>query len=209
MSEIVRSKPDNKLNINEITILKMKKILLIAVAAMFSFAATAQTKFAHVNFGELVQLMPEADSAMVQLEAANNEAQETYNSMVSEFQSKYDQFEQKQASWTPAVRESKQKELMDIQTRVQEFQQAIQQDMNQLQNTLMAPIYQKAQDVVRNLAKEKGVIYVYDSSSLLYIDDAQSIDLTPEARTALNIPADKTIESVMAARQAAAQQQAQ
>ncbi len=206
MSEIVRSKPDNELNINEITILKMKKILLIAVAAMFSFAATAQTKFAHVNFGELVQLMPEADSAMVQLEAANNEAQETYNSMVSEFQSKYDQFEQKQASWTPAVRESKQKELMDIQTRVQEFQQAIQQDMNQLQNTLMAPIYQKAQDVVRNLAKEKGVIYVYDSSSLLYIDDAQSIDLTPEARTALNIPADKTIESVMAARQAAAQQ---
>ena len=175
----------------------MKKILLIAAAAsMFSLAATAQTKFAHVNFGELVQLMPEADSAMVQLEAANNEAQETYNSMVSEFQSKYDQFEQKQASWTPAVRESKQKELMDIQTRVQ--------DMSQLQNTLMAPIYQKAQEVVTNLAKEKGVIYVYDSSTLLYIDSAQSIDLTPEARTALNIPADKTIESVMAARQAAA-----
>ena len=190
----------------------MKRILLIAAAAsMFSLAATAQTKFAHVNFGELVQLMPEADSAMVQLEAANNEAQETYNSMVSEFQSKYDQFEQKQATWTPAVRESKQKELMDIQTRVQEFQQAIQQDMNQLQNTLMAPIYQKAQEVVTNLAKEKGVIYVYDSSTLLYIDSAQSIDLTPEARTALNIPADKTIESVMAARQAAAtaaQQQA-
>ena len=165
----------------------MKKILLIAAAAsMFSLAATAQTKFAHVNFGELVQLMPEADSAMVQLEAANNEAQETYNSMVSEFQSKYDQFEQKQASWTPAVRESKQKELMDIQTRVQEFQQAIQQDMSQLQNTLMAPIYQKAQEVVTNLAKEKGVIYVYDSSTLLYVDDAQSIDLTPEARTALH-----------------------
>lgn len=188
----------------------MKKIILIAAAAVLAgSAATAQTKFAHVNFGELVQLMPEADSAMVQLEAANNEAQETYNSMVAEFQSKYDQFEQKQATWTPAVRESKQKELMDIQTRVQEFQQAIQQDMSQLQNTLMAPIYQKAQDAVRKLAQEKGVIYVYDSSTLLYIDSAQSIDLTPEARTALGIPADKTIESVMAARQAAAQQQAQ
>lgn len=187
----------------------MKKTLLItAAAALFSVAATAQTKFAHVNFGELVQLMPEADSAMVQLEAANNEAQETYSSMVSEFQSKYDQFEQKQATWTPAVRESKQKELMDIQTRVQEFQQAIQQDLNQLQNTLMSPIYQKAQDTVRSLAQAKGVIYVFDSSTLLYVDDTQSIDLTSEARTALNIPADKTIESVMASRQAAAQQTA-
>ena len=187
----------------------MKKTLLIAAAAaLFSVAATAQTKFAHVNFGELVQLMPEADSAMVQLEAANNEAQETYSSMVSEFQSKYDQFEQKQATWTPAVRESKQKELMDIQTRVQEFQQAIQQDLNQLQNTLMSPIYQQAQDTVRSLAQAKGVIYVFDSSTLLYVDDTQSIDLTSEARTALNIPADKTIESVMASRQAAAQQTA-
>ena len=188
----------------------MKRIYLIA-AVLFSFglAATAQTKFAHVNFSELVQLMPEADSAMVQLEAANTEAQETYSSMVAEFQSKYDQFNQKQESWTPAVRESKQRELGEIQNRIQEFEQAIQQDMSQLQNTLMAPIYQKAQDVVRNLAKEKGVIYVYDASSLLYIDTAQSIDLTSEARTALNIPADKTIESVMAARQAAAQAQQQ
>lgn len=188
----------------------MKRIYLIAaVLFSFGFAATAQTKFAHVNFSELVQLMPEADSAMVQLEAANTEAQETYSSMVAEFQSKYDQFNQKQESWTPAVRESKQRELGEIQNRIQEFEQAIQQDMSQLQNTLMAPIYQKAQDVVRNLAKEKGVIYVYDASSLLYIDTAQSIDLTPEARTALNIPADKTIESVMAARQAAAQAQQQ
>ena len=186
----------------------MKKTLLIAAAAaFFSLAATAQTKFAHVNFGELVQLMPEADSAMVQLEAANKEAQDTYARMVAEFQSKYEQFNEKQATWTPAVRESKQRELGEIQNRIDEFSQAIQQDMNQLQNTLMAPIYQKAQEVVRNLAQAKGVIYVYDSSSLLYIDETQSINLTQEARKALNIPDDKTIESVMAARQAAAQAQ--
>ena len=157
------------------------------------------------HFGELVQLMPEADSAMVQLEAANKEAQETYSSMVAEFQSKYDQFNQKQESWTPAVRESKQRELAEIQNRIQEFEQAINQDMQQLQSTLMTPIQQKARDVVSALAKEKGVIYVYDMSSLLYIDESQSINLTAEARERLNIPADKTIESVMAARQAQAE----
>lgn len=183
----------------------MKKIILIAaVVSFFGFAANAQTKFAHVNFNELVQLMPEADSAMVQLEAANKEAQETFETMYAEFQTKYQQFEQKKTTWTPAVLESKQRELEEIQNRIQEFQQAIQQDMNQLQQTLMAPIYQKAQDVVKALAKEKAVIYVYDSSTLLYIDEAQSINLTAEARTKLDIPADKTIESVMAARQAQA-----
>ena len=77
--------------------------------------------------------------------------------------------------------------------------------MNQLNQTLMAPIQQKATDVVNTLAKAKGVIYVFNSTSLLYIDETQSIDLTPEARTMLNIPDDKTIESVMAARQAQAE----
>lgn len=186
----------------------MKKTILIAATAfLFSMAATAQTKFAHVNFDELVQLMPETDSAMVQMDAANKEAQETYNSMLSEFQTKYDQYNQKQASWTPAIRESKERELGEIQNRIQEFQQAIQQEISQLQNTLMAPIYKKAQETVQSLAKTKGVIYVYNSASLLYIDENQSINLTQEARKALNIPDDKTMESVMAARQAQAEAQ--
>lgn len=185
----------------------MRKIIFIAATLAFAAgtAATAQTKFAHVNFSELIQLMPETDSAMVQMDAANKEAQETYSSMVSEFQSKYEQYNQKQSSWTPAVRESKERELTEIQNRIQEFEQAINQDMQQLQSTLMTPIQQKARDVVSALAKEKGVIYVYDMSSLLYIDESQSINLTAEARERLNIPADKTIESVMAARQAQAE----
>ena len=39
----------------------MKKIILIVAAALVSLSASAQ-KFAHVNFNELVMLMPAADS---------------------------------------------------------------------------------------------------------------------------------------------------
>ena len=40
----------------------MKKILLVAAMALVTFTSFAQTKFAHVNMGELIQLMPESDS---------------------------------------------------------------------------------------------------------------------------------------------------
>lgn len=185
----------------------MKKTIMIAAAIVLACtAASAQTlKFAHVNFGELVQLMPEMDSARVQIDAASRETQETYQSMMMEFQNKYQEYQQKQSTWTPAVRGTKEKELGDIQTRIQEFEQASQQDLTQLQNTLMAPIYQKAQDKVHELAKAQGVIYVFDSSSLLYVDSAQSTDLTPAAREALNIPANRTLESLQAELQAQAQ----
>ena len=184
----------------------MKRIILIAATVLVSFAATAQDfKFGYVDFTELVQLMPEMDSARVQIDAASAEAQETYQAMVEEFQSKYQQFEQKQASWTPAIRESKAAELQQIEGRIQEFQQAIQQDLQQLQNQLQAPIYEKAQKTVTDLAKAKGLSVVFELSTLLYFDPAQGLNLTPEARTALGIPEGRTLETLQAELQAKAQ----
>ena len=69
----------------------------------------------------------------------------------------------------------------------------------------MAPIYEKAQKTVNAIAKEKGLIYVFDIQSMLYYDAAQSIDITPDARKALNIPADRTLESLQAELQAKAE----
>ena len=184
----------------------MKKLIFTAALALVGLCASAQNlKFGHVNFTELVQLMPEMDEARAASDAAGKEAQETYQAMVDEFQTKYQQYEQKQASWTPAVKQSKEAELTQIQQRIQEFQQAIQQELQQQQQTLMAPIYEKAQKTVNAIAKEKGLIYVFDIQSMLYYDAAQSIDITPDARKALNIPADRTLESLQAELQAKAE----
>lgn len=187
------------------------KRLTIAIAAIMLIcsAASAQSpKFAHVNFNELVQLMPEMDSARVQLETTQMEIQETYQSMISEFQTKYTQFSEKQSTWTASVKASKERELSEIQTRIQEFEQTSQQELQQVQSVLMAPIYQKAQETVQKLAKAQGFVYVFDSSQLLYIDELQSKNLTQESRKALNIPDDRTIESLQAELQAKAQAQA-
>ena len=189
-----------------INCIDMKKIIVvIAAAALAAVAANAQSyKFAHVNFQELVQLMPEMDSARVQLDAASKEAQETLQAMAQEFDNKYSQYEQKSAEWSAAIRQSKERELSEIQSRIQDFQQSIQQELNQLQNQLMAPIYQKAQEAVTAIAKAAGYIYVFDNSQVLYVDTAQSTDITPSARESLNIPEDRTLESLQQELQAQA-----
>ena len=184
----------------------MKKFIIVIAAMGLAFtAANAQSyKFAHVNYQELVYLVPEADSARAQMNSASQEAQETLQAMAQEFDTKYSQYEQKANEWTPAIRQSKERELSEIQSRIQDFQQSIQQELRQLENQLMSPIYQKVQETVNSLAKAGGYIYVFDSTSLLYIDAAQSTDLTPAARTTLGIPADKTMESLQAELQAQA-----
>ena len=184
----------------------MKKIVLIAVAALFSFAATAQElKFAYVDFSELIQLMPEMDEARATLEDNSKENEEILMTMYKEYQQKGQEYQQKAASWTPAVREIKEKELMDIQTRLEQTQQSLQAEMQELQNRLQAPVVQKAQKAVEELAKAKGVAGVFEKASLLYIDEAQMIDLTPEARIKLNIPEGRTLEQLQQELQAKAQ----
>lgn len=187
----------------------MKKIILIAAASLLSVAAFAQPKFAHVNYTELIQLMPEADEARAAMEASNKEVQETYAAMVEEYNTKYATYQQKQSTWTPAIRETKEKEIQGIVTRIQEFEQSIQTELQQQQQQLMAPIQKKANDTVKALAKEGGYVYVFDVNTPLYIDDTQSVDLTPAARKTLNIPEGRTLETLqqeLAAKASASEQ---
>ncbi|MBR1706066.1 MAG: OmpH family outer membrane protein [Bacteroidales bacterium] len=173
----------------------MKKVFIVALAALMTLSASAQ-KLARVNFTELVQLMPEADAAREQINAMQNEAQETYASMMEEFQTKYSQYQQKSASWTAAIKEAKEKELGDIQQRIQEFQQSISQELQQQQNQLMAPLYDKAQEAVKKLAKAQGITAVFDQSSALYFDESSVLDLTSAARKELGIAEGRTLEQL-------------
>lgn len=174
----------------------MKRIALIAAMALLTIAASAQVKIAHVNFNELVTLMPESDNARSTMAAAQKEANETLQSMAEEGQKKFTEYQQKSSTWTAAIKESKEKELGDIQNRIQEFQQSIQQELQMQNEQLMEPIYRKARETVEKLAKDGGYAFVFDMSQFIYVDASQSKDLTAEARKALNIPADRTIESL-------------
>ena len=149
--------------------------------------------------------MPEMDAARATLEENQATNQEILVAMYDEYQSKMQQYQQKQATWTPAIRESKENEIMEIQARLEQTQQSLQQELQELQNSLQAPIYEKAQNTINELAKAKGVAAVFEKSSLLYVDAAQLLDLTPEARTALNIPEGRTLETLQAEMMAKAQ----
>ena len=182
----------------------MKKLFVIAFAAFATIAASAQT-LGRVNFNELVMLAPEMDAAREVINASQKEAEETYSAMVEEFQGKYSQYQQKQATWTAAIKESKERELSDIQNRIQEFQNNISQELQAQQNQLMAPIQEKANKAVAEIAKAKGITVLFDVSQALYFDESKVIDITPDARKAMGIAEGRTLEALQAELQAQAQ----
>ncbi|MBQ0024803.1 MAG: OmpH family outer membrane protein [Bacteroidales bacterium] len=172
----------------------MKKALLlvICVTALCTFSS-AQEKFGHINSQELISLMSERDSAFVKLQAYNADLVETMQGMEEEYNTKYAEYNRKQAEWSAVVRENKERDIQELVQRIQQFQQSAQQDMAQMQQELMAPVFQKAQDALTKIAKDNSLLYVFDLSagSLLYFDEAKSVDLLPLAKKALGIPAEK------------------
>ena len=181
----------------------MKKILMIAAMAVMSVAAMAQDlKFGYVEFNELVMLMPDMDKARAAIEENQKTNEEILMTMYKEYETKMQQYQQNSASWTAAVREMKEKEIMQLEQNLQQNQQVLQQELQQLQQQLQQPIYEKAQQTVQDLAKEKGLAFVFEKNSLVYLDTAQGVDLTPEARVKLGIPADRTLEKLQQEMQA-------
>jgi outer membrane protein len=168
----------------------MKSVVKICLVAIMLFSAglvKAQTlKFAHIDSQALVQAMPETATAQKTLEEQAKGLEDQLASMQKEFQDKLAEYTQKADSLTDIVRQAKEEDLQNLQQRIQTFNQSAQQKLQQKQAELMQPIFKKANETIETVAKEQGVIYVFDSNAVLYKSNA-SIDLLPLVKAKLGI----------------------
>ena len=84
--------------------------------------ANAQVKIAHVNTAEILDAMPDKAKAEQDLEKYYTELQNQLQAMAREYQTKMQDYEANQATMSNLVRQSKEKEIVDLQTRIQQFQ---------------------------------------------------------------------------------------
>ena len=173
----------------------MKKIVLLAFCVL-SFGAFSQAqnlKFGHINTNELISLMSDRDSAIIKLQAYQNDLVETLEGMETEYNNKVNEYQRKRNEWAPVVIETKERELQELGQRMQQFQQTAQQEMAQMQQVLMSPVIEKAQNAITKVAKANNLVYVFDTSvgALIYFDEAVSLNLLPLAKKELGIPAEK------------------
>ena len=73
--------------------------------------------------------------------------------------------------------------------RQEQFQQEAQQQMQKAQADAMAPIYKKLDDAIKAVGAAEGVIYIFDlaRTSIPYVNEAQSINLTNKVKANLGI----------------------
>ena len=164
--------------------------VLMIVVALVGQSATAQSfKFGHINNDELIQSMPEYDSATVKLEKFRKELVNALELMQVEWNNKSDAYQKESNTLNDIVKQTKEQELMDIQKRIQDFQANAQTQLQNKQTEVFQPIYTKVDKAIKDIGKENGFLYVFDvaKGALLYFDETKSTNVMPLVKTKLGL----------------------
>lgn len=169
---------------------KLFKVLFLAVALfVMNGMAQAQVKIAIVNSAEVMDAMPESAAAQKALEKYANELQAQLQAMGTEYQNKVQDYQANEATMSNLVRQSKEKEILDLQNRIQQFQANAQTELANKELELLNPIIEKIQKAINEIGKERGFTYVIDKAAsgvIVYVGD-DAVDITKDVKTKVGV----------------------
>ncbi len=171
----------------------MKRVFGIAVvlslAFVFSSISQAQNpiKVGHIEFNTLIAAMPGVDSVKIKLQKYQGTLSNTLDAMRSEFETKYQEYQQGSAGMSDLIKQTKEKELQDLQGRIDAFNQKAQTDLQAKQQELLQPIIDKAKAAVKDVAKENKYTYVINGIEDVVLYSEASDDIMPLVKKKLGL----------------------
>lgn len=147
----------------------MKKTVLrltLGILTLFlgSTFVQAQNKFGYIDLQALIQMMPEYQKANTDMDAYGKQLEDQLTKLQEEFQKNLDEYQKNQNTMPASIKELKEKDLRQMQERIQQFQVSAKQDLGQKEQELLKPIIEKAKNAIATVAKENGYTYIFDTS---------------------------------------------
>ena len=166
----------------------IKLIMLVAVVAMSTVTfAQKSAKVGHINSNDLLSAMPERANIQKELEEHANQLRVTLDAMRKEYETKVGEFQSKQDVMTEVIKQSKIKEITDLEGRISEFQQTAEADLQKKEQDLLQPIIDKAKEAINAVAKEGSYTYILDSSVGVVLYSVEGDDILPLVKKKLSI----------------------
>lgn len=167
---------------------KLLKLAFVLVLVLIGNQLVAQNlKFGHINSSELIQAMPQTKQADSLLKAYGGSLDSQLKGMTAEYQNKLQTYQGRRDSLPDAIRGTKEKELEDLGNRIQDFQTTAQESIQKKKEELYGPILKKAEAAIKDIAKEKGYSYIFDTSLGTVIYAQESDNIMPVVKAKLGL----------------------
>ncbi|MBK7872080.1 MAG: OmpH family outer membrane protein [Saprospiraceae bacterium] len=168
----------------------MKKFLFVLLLATFAASASAQ-KYGHLNFGNLVALMPETKAADDELKKLQTDLVAKGEEMAKAFQERYVKALQdvQSGALSPLQQQQLQDTLETQRQAIAAYEQQITQELQSKREELLKPVIDKAEKAIDEIAKANGYVLIFDTSIFNAILFAQETDdIMPLLKAKLGLP---------------------
>lgn len=172
-----------------------RKLALTTLAVLFLTAGTAfaqqKIKVGYMNPQEVLNQIPERSDIEKELNALVEEKRTELSNRTSEFQQAIADYQQNSASMSEAERKKREEELATREEELMEFQQGIQQEIQQRRSELMAPIYNRMDEAIASVAEGMDLDFVLNEATgfgetIIFYSSDQKLNITEEVLNRMN-----------------------
>jgi len=160
----------------------MKNILKTVLVIALMIAATtawsqSNLKIGYIDSQALIELMPEKTTVEAELINYQKSLEEQIGAMYLEYQNKVADYTNNVDGMSDIIKQTKEREIADLETRITEFQQSAELDFSNKQQELYDPLITKAKDAITEVAKANAFTYILDVSmgTVLYYESGEDV----------------------------------
>jgi outer membrane protein len=144
--------------------MRNKIMILIALVMLTGFGASAQTgiKIGYTNLEYILSLLPEAKQIESELQTYEKQLKSQMDSKVGEYEKKLQDYQKGISSglMSDVVRQDKEKELINLQNSIKDFEESAQASLQKKQVTLLEPVLDKIQKAIEKVAAANNYTYI-------------------------------------------------
>ena len=166
----------------------LRPLLVIMLCAVMSIGfSQVNAKLGYIDSNELLEMMPGKDSIQTALQDYGKSLENQLQTMYTEYQTKVQDYQANANTMSDIIRQTKEKELADLETRIQTFQQQADTDLQEKQVELLQPILDKAKNAITAVAKENGYTYIFDVGTGAFLFFEKGDNVLPLVKTKLGL----------------------
>ncbi len=170
----------------------MRKILMVAAFMMAVVTGNAQTeqtavKYGYLSYDAAMQAMPEYAEMQTSMEQLRGQYEAEQKRVEDDFNKKYEDFLDGQASFPKTILQKRQSELQEMLDKNIAFKKEGQKLLCKAHCEAKAPLVQKLNEVLAKIGQERGYAFILntDGNATPWLNPAMGEDITNDVKTLL------------------------
>ncbi|WMJ72565.1 OmpH family outer membrane protein [Cytophagaceae bacterium ABcell3] len=140
-----------------------------------SLAVNAQDiRIGYTSLEYVFEKMPESEQIKNDLQTYEKKLQDHLKEKYDEFEKKLEAYQAGANTMAESVKQTKERELQQLQMSIREFENKAQQDLQKKHAQLTDPVLDRIQDAINKVGKDKGYAYILSGEgAVLYAQNKE------------------------------------